>query len=175
MIKLDFAVVFILTNRPPTTSLYRVKRLYFSDVLWIQYGDEARSSSQDCGGIVIQLHPIKAAMLRVRVNAHHRPVEPAVAAPIFGIQKNLHPVADSDLLCHRVYVRRFAQSMSPIATTIITPPLMAHCGFPVIKLPGNTLIPCRKKIPPARINTMARMFKSVFIPPPKSLRDYTLR
>ena len=39
-------------------------------------------------------------MLRVRIDANDRSCEPAFAFPKFGIEKNLHPVADLELDWH---------------------------------------------------------------------------
>jgi len=39
-------------------------------------------------------------MLSIGVNANNRPIEPTIAPPDFGIQKNLNPVADFDFLRH---------------------------------------------------------------------------
>ena len=39
-------------------------------------------------------------MPRIWINANNRPYEPAFTSRKFGIQKNLHPVADLELLRH---------------------------------------------------------------------------
>lgn len=39
-------------------------------------------------------------MPRIWIDANNSPYEPAFTSPKFGIQKNLHPVADLELFCH---------------------------------------------------------------------------
>src|SRR6266508_6874365 len=73
---------------------------YSLNVFWIQDRDQFCLSSRQSFHIVIQLHPIKTAMLRIWIDANDRPCEPAFTFPKFGIEKNLHPVADFELLCH---------------------------------------------------------------------------
>jgi hypothetical protein len=43
---------------------------------------------------------METAMCGIRVNAHNRPFEPAFAPPGSGVEKNLHPVTDLDLVRH---------------------------------------------------------------------------
>jgi hypothetical protein len=82
-----------------------IEPLYFLNVFWIQDRDQFCPFSWQGFHFVIQLHPIKTAMLRIWIDANDRPRKPAFALPKFGIEKNLHPVADFELLCH---VRLFA-------------------------------------------------------------------
>jgi hypothetical protein len=42
-------------------------------------------------------------MLRIWIDPHHCPIEPAFVAPDFGIEKNLNPVANSDFVCHSLF------------------------------------------------------------------------
>jgi len=39
-------------------------------------------------------------MPRIWIDANNSPYEPAFTSPKFGIEKNLHPVADLELHCH---------------------------------------------------------------------------
>jgi hypothetical protein len=74
--------------------------LYFLNVFWIQHRDQFCAFSKQGFHIIIQFHPVETAMLRVRIDAKDRACEPAFAFPKFGIEKNLHPVADLELYCH---------------------------------------------------------------------------
>ena len=76
--------------------------LYFLNVFWIQHRDQFFPISGHGFHILIQLHPVKAAMLGIWIDSNDRPCEPAFALPKFGIEKNLHPVADFELLCHMI-------------------------------------------------------------------------
>jgi len=87
-------------NFRPFYRLYIKKRLSFPNVPWVQYRDQFRSFSKDGCCFIVQFHPEKAAVLRIRVDAHNPPIEPAFAPPDFGVEKNLNLVADFDFLCH---------------------------------------------------------------------------
>src|SRR5450432_2122050 len=55
--------------------------------------------------------------------------------------------------------------------TTASPPMTAHFGSPVIKLPGSILIPCRNQTPPARIRKTPAIFNPVFIVFPQGRKN----
>ena len=76
--------------------------------------------------LVIQLHPIKAAVLRVWIDTYDCPIKPALTPPNFGIKKDLNPLTNLETVGHFTYFLLAAQIIKPIPTTIIIPPLIAH-------------------------------------------------
>jgi hypothetical protein len=63
---------------------------------------------------------------------------------------------------HHLPPRRLQLSSNRTApATIASPPYTAHRIWPVIKLPGNTLIPWRNHTPPDSTNSAPKMFNVI--------------
>ena len=78
----------------------------------------------------VQLDPIETAVLGIRVDAKDRAEVPACQFPELGTQMDLDPVTDlNGFFCHFFRLRN-QKTTAP--TTIIIPPLTAHCGSPVM-------------------------------------------
>lgn len=116
-----------------------------ADVLWVDHRNLRHAQ------LGLHLHikpdPIKTAMFGIWIDSKNCTGMPAFPFPKLCIQINLNPVANLKSLCHQ---RLRLNQNNPPPTTIMTAPLIAHCGSPVIKLPGRMFTPCRKKVKPAR-------------------------
>src|SRR5512143_3015568 len=71
-----------------------------SDPGRIQDRNQPRPTAARSCDLRVQLDPVEPAMLRVRIDAHHRAVKPALALPETRIQEDTHTFSDLDTIRH---------------------------------------------------------------------------
>jgi hypothetical protein len=110
--------------------------------------------------MIIESHPVKTAMLGIRIDLENDARVPALSIPELFIEVDLHNVADLKRLCHQ---RLRANQVNAPPISIAIPPLIAHCGLFDIKLPGNMPTPCKNQINPASASNIPTILNTTFM------------